>query len=185
MELPSLRRPHYFAGRLLSAEDLQAEQAYQQGKRRLLNRFLHGAGIVRGLEAELQGDTVHVQPGLALDCAGREIVVPEPTTLPLPAGDTGTVLQVAHEEREEEPTPVAGAADPPIAARWIVEGWRWSFVAADPFAGHRVRKRRFEACGGDHPVGVAWIGRRRGARRIERITTGGRLGCWIFVPRRP
>lgn len=69
-------RPRFFTGKLLSAEDLQAEQDYVRGKVRLHNRFLHGWGIVTGLGVTVdRGTTVTVSPGFALDCAGNELVL--------------------------------------------------------------------------------------------------------------
>lgn len=36
-------RNRYFYGKLLSVDDFDAEQRYMNDKRRMLNRFLHGA----------------------------------------------------------------------------------------------------------------------------------------------
>ena len=69
-------RPRFFTGELLTADDLQTEQDYFRGKLRLHNRFLHGWGIVTGLVVTIdQGTAVVVSPGLALDCAGNELVL--------------------------------------------------------------------------------------------------------------
>jgi hypothetical protein len=71
------RRPRYFHGMLLEDRDFQAEQGYHAAKRRLLNRSLHGTGIVCGLELSAKPDSKEIQisPGLALDCGGNEIWV--------------------------------------------------------------------------------------------------------------
>jgi hypothetical protein len=75
-EFRQFERPRFFAGELLTADDLQTEQDYFRGKARLHNRFLHGWGIVTGLGVTVdQGTAVHVSPGLALDCAGNELVL--------------------------------------------------------------------------------------------------------------
>jgi hypothetical protein len=86
--MTGFERPRYFAGKLVTAEDLELEQRYHIEKRCLLNRMLQGAGIVSGLEvvAGKQG-TVTVAPGLALDPNGREILVSEPRQLALPNGN--------------------------------------------------------------------------------------------------
>jgi hypothetical protein len=47
-------RPRYFAGQLLSEVDLRDEQAYQIAKQRLHNRYLHGYGVVCGLQVQLR-----------------------------------------------------------------------------------------------------------------------------------
>ncbi len=45
----SYKRTRYFHGMLLTERDFQEEQIYHQEKRRLLNRMLHGWGVVCGL----------------------------------------------------------------------------------------------------------------------------------------
>lgn len=72
-------RNKYFYGKLLSVEDFNLEQKYMNDKRRMMNRFLFGYGVVAGLHV-LQVDerTVSVESGYALDSLGREIVVDTP-----------------------------------------------------------------------------------------------------------
>jgi hypothetical protein len=71
------RRLRYFHGMLLDEKDFREEQQYHASKRRLLNRMLHGSGVVCGLE--LKGKKgkrgIQITPGLALDCSGNEIWV--------------------------------------------------------------------------------------------------------------
>ena len=71
------RRTRYFHGMLLDDKDFRAEQNYHAGKRRLLNRLLHGSGIVCGLTAcwNKKTEKIDVSSGLALDCCGNEIWV--------------------------------------------------------------------------------------------------------------
>jgi hypothetical protein len=84
-------RPHYVAGKLLTADDLELEQRYHIEKRWLLNRTFHGAGVVHGLEVATDKEgSVSVSPGLALDRYGREIEVCEREELAVP----GTVDQI-------------------------------------------------------------------------------------------
>lgn len=72
-------RNNYFYGKLLSVEDFCLEQKYGNDKRRMLNRFLHGAGVVIGMNVVGVDDTtILIESGLALDYAGREIVIDEP-----------------------------------------------------------------------------------------------------------
>lgn len=72
-------RNHYFYGKLLSVDDFRLEQKYGNDKRRMLNRFLYGAGVVTGMNVVGVDDmTILVESGLALDYAGREIVIDEP-----------------------------------------------------------------------------------------------------------
>jgi len=71
-------RPQFFAGMLLSEDDLAAIDEYVVGKRRLTNRYLFGPGVVCGLDvtcAPCDSRSVVVAPGYALDCCGNDIVV--------------------------------------------------------------------------------------------------------------
>jgi hypothetical protein len=72
------KRVRYFHGMLLTERDFQEEQIYHQEKRRLLNRMLHGWGIVCGLgvkPTKPESSKIVISPGMALDCLGNEIVV--------------------------------------------------------------------------------------------------------------
>jgi hypothetical protein len=48
-EFPDLRRPNYFFGQLLGVREFRGEQSYFREKIKLLNRTLHGHGVVCGL----------------------------------------------------------------------------------------------------------------------------------------
>lgn len=75
----SFRRPRFFAGQLLTEDDLQALTDYVVGKNRLHNRFLFGDGVVCGLTATCHpcgGGQITVSPGFALDCCGNDVLVP-------------------------------------------------------------------------------------------------------------
>lgn len=77
-------RNRYFYGKLLTVRDFDSEQRYFNHKRRLINRLLHGVGVVSGLHVVAVDDkTVSIEMGLALDQLGREIIVPAPITLKL------------------------------------------------------------------------------------------------------
>lgn len=72
-------RNRYFYGKLLSVEDFETEQKYFNDKRRTINRFLFGSGVVCGLNVvEVDDESISVERGLALDFAGREIMLDEP-----------------------------------------------------------------------------------------------------------
>lgn len=77
-ECNGLKRPRYFHGMLLDERDFKDEQAYHIKKRWLLNRMLYGCGVVCGLDLKrASGTGVSIGPGMAFDCRGREIWVPE------------------------------------------------------------------------------------------------------------
>lgn len=76
----SFVRPNFFAGQLLTEEDLGALSRYVVDKHRLQNRHLFGEGVVCGLQvvcgpcAEGSG-SVTVRPGHAIDCCGNDLVL--------------------------------------------------------------------------------------------------------------
>lgn len=77
-------RPRFFAGQLLTEDDLQTLTDYVAGKNRLHNRFLFGSGVVCGLQVKRDpcacGKLI-VNPGFAIDCCGNDIIVSCPQTL--------------------------------------------------------------------------------------------------------
>ncbi|MCA9904390.1 MAG: hypothetical protein KC547_11070, partial [Anaerolineae bacterium] len=89
------QRNHYFTGKLMAARDFIAESDYFLSHARLHNRLLHGWGIVCGLGVEEHGSSdckdrwICIQPGIALDCCGRELIVEREmcVELPLPPED--------------------------------------------------------------------------------------------------
>lgn len=74
-------RNHYFTGKLLVERDFNDEQRYFMGKERRHNQQLHGWGAVCGLKVTQHPNPacrdryVVIEPGLAIDCCGREILV--------------------------------------------------------------------------------------------------------------
>jgi hypothetical protein len=73
-----LCRPRFFAGQLLTEADLNALQDYVIEKDRRHNRYLHGWGVVCGLEVVCHPcpGSVTIRPGYAIGPYGEEIVVP-------------------------------------------------------------------------------------------------------------
>jgi hypothetical protein len=73
---PFVALNHHF-GMLLGVEDFQTEQAYHRGQQRLATSWLHGAGVVWGLDvtADLASGEVRIAPGLAFDGAGAALHV--------------------------------------------------------------------------------------------------------------
>lgn len=128
------RRVHYFHGMLLSAEDLEAEQQYHREMRYLHNR-LHGFGIVSGLDVGVSRGKVSVEPGLAIDPCGREIVLTTPLTLAPDPPREGRRwvrdLVITWHESPEDPVPslVPGAEGTTEPTRWV-EQPQISLVAA-------------------------------------------------------
>jgi len=76
--LECLCRPRFFAGQLLSEQDLNRLDHYIVEKHKLHNRHLFGSGVVCGLEvkcAPCDSGFVTVAPGYALSPCGEDIVV--------------------------------------------------------------------------------------------------------------
>jgi hypothetical protein len=91
---------------VLSDLDLVSLERYVLGKNQLHNRYLHGAGVVCGLGITRDdcSDDLIVECGYALDCHGRDIVVPSPQSFDLSAAVRACLLA-------ERSRPVC---DPPI-----------------------------------------------------------------------
>jgi hypothetical protein len=81
-----LERSRFFNGQRLFASDLQAIERFDREMRWLHNQSLHQPGIGSGFAISgRKGDReVFIQPGYAIDAEGREIVLAEPATEPVP-----------------------------------------------------------------------------------------------------
>jgi hypothetical protein len=76
-ELAAFCRNHYFYGKLLDVHHLEMEQTYFNHKRWMMNRLTLGSGVLCGLDVRITHEgQVRITPGVAIDAAGREIVVP-------------------------------------------------------------------------------------------------------------
>lgn len=98
-DLHQFQRNNYFYGKLMTVRDFGDEQSYMNEKRQLLNRILSGFGIVCGFEglsvsAPDGGNVSILLPtgGVALDCCGREIVVPDGSLKKIVNEKTGSTL---------------------------------------------------------------------------------------------
>lgn len=71
-------RNNFFYGKLMDTDQFQKDQYYFNQKRWLMNRLVLGSGVVCGLNVvpDLNG-MLRIEPGIAVDGLGREIVVPE------------------------------------------------------------------------------------------------------------
>ncbi len=127
--LATPERNAYFFGKLLGVSDFDLEQDYFNSKRWLMNRLLAGSGVVCGLGVApaVDGTRLVIEPGVAIDGWGREIIVPEqslpfdPRVLRDAEGNTsgsiegeGTVvISLCYHECGAEPAPVlAPGCDP-------------------------------------------------------------------------
>lgn len=90
-----LTRLNYYQRQFLNAQDFRDEQSYHRGMRRRHNVGPHTWGIVVGLELiekPREGDAqfvdIWLQPGMAIDGYGREILVLQPQKLDAVAFDS-------------------------------------------------------------------------------------------------
>jgi hypothetical protein len=115
----TLRRLNPFEGLCLTADDLRDEQLYH---RRALNRhalYMHGFGIVQGLQVELEQRkkkyTAVIKAGYGLTRDGQGVHLRQDVIVPLevPKQDGEYLLWLFHVERPDEETarPVFDTAD--------------------------------------------------------------------------
>lgn len=97
-----LERLQYRQGQLLRSRDFRDQAAIEAQLRWWHNRALHNAfGVAEGLSVEVNSNSVIVQPGLAYDCFGRELILAAPGKLrvpPKPAAATQLTLVVRYRE---------------------------------------------------------------------------------------
>lgn len=96
--LECLCRPRFFAGQLLTEDNLNHLNQYIIKKNQLHNRYLHGTGVVCGLEvscAPCDDQSVQISEGYALSPCGNDIVVC--------AQDSVDICELLKECRSNEP----------------------------------------------------------------------------------
>jgi hypothetical protein len=112
-------RNRYFYGLLMDAERFQKDQNYFNGKRWMSNRFATGPGVLCGLALTYSAGALTLSPGIAIDLAGREIIVPVVTPIDIshltdaqgnptgavPAGST-ILIFIAYAEQKIDPVAV-------------------------------------------------------------------------------
>ena len=119
-------RPRFYDGQYLSAEALALAQDYVRERLRRRNLFLHGSGVVCGLEVTcgpLPG-YVTVARGYAIDGCGEDVFVPGPTPFDVagnlpPSGDDPCVRPTLVFETG---LPVAAPANVAVRRAAVTEG---------------------------------------------------------------
>jgi hypothetical protein len=166
-EYNQLERPNYFNGKLLSADDFQLEQNYQRDRWRRTNRFLHGWGVVSGLKVWIEdGAMVVVSPGLALDCAGNELVLAAPERIALTSLTGKLFITIRYQETAIAPQPsTQGATE---FAR-IREGTSIELSVANPAEDHRKMGAGSPGCGVCHALCLATISQRGSNWRVTPV----------------
>ncbi len=149
-----LERPNFFDGKLLTAADLQGEQDYAREKANLHNRFVHGWGIVSGLSVSEDQGRLVITPGLALDCAGNELVLPEPEHILLSdlSGRHYVTIEYLEVLVGQEPSPQGE-----LQFARIREAVRVGLACTNPGAGHSGMSTGSPGCGQSHALCLATV----------------------------
>ncbi len=108
----AIKRLNYFNGQFLREEDFTEEQTYHLDMRRRHNLRLHTPGIVFGLAVTPGTGKVTVQPGMAIDVQGREIILDTATDVPI---TVATDITISYKEDTTDQTSETGVAG---SKRW-------------------------------------------------------------------
>lgn len=111
-----LEKNRYFPYKRMRASDFSRELQYIDHKFQLLNHWVFGTGPAFGLEVQrLDGESLLVSPGIAVDELGRYLIVDEPAVCrlrTLPGFDVLTgesaLLWLSYQEEKKDPVFVAG-----------------------------------------------------------------------------
>lgn len=143
--MPSLIRPNYFNGQLLTQADFQLEQDYLIARSRRHNLIAHGIGIAKGLVVSTvpkgTPPAVVVSPGAAIDPAGNEIELDQPRELIITAPGRAFCVVIRQVERPINPVP-ARTADG-VAFTQIEEDCEIALLADGLVAGGDLVLARF------------------------------------------
>ncbi len=174
-------RPNFFNGQLLTAADFTDEQEYFRQKLKRHNRFLHGSGVVFGLGLALQGNLVVVQPGLALDCAGNEILVAQVQLADLPDIIRDLYVVIAYKEYSADNVPVVGgtgeAPGETVQPSRIVEGFAIGFSTELPACSLPAGAGQPLTCGEAHSLALGQLLHRRGRWQLNRAFRRKVIAC--------
>ena len=145
----------FFAGKLLTVADLEQEQNYLVARFRRHNRFLHGWGIVAGLTVSTDGNSgITVEPGLAIDCAGIELLLPEPAHVQLVGLSGMQFVTIGYCELLVAPQP-APNGDTEFSR--VRESVKVELQGSNPALGHRGKGVGTPGCGQQHPLCLATL----------------------------
>jgi hypothetical protein len=175
-ETQSLKRLRYFTGQVLTAESLELEQQYFREKLKRHNRTLHGFGIVSGLKVGVRPGQIIVEPGLALDCEGNELVVPGAQTVGVaPATDRLRSAYVCVRYVESQTDEIPAVPNEPATTienvtrpSTITEGFAIEVAHDNCNQGHRHLRARWLACGEPHALTIAKLKHTVRGWRVER-----------------
>ncbi len=158
-----LKRPNFFSGKLLTAEDLAQEQEYVLDKFRRHNRTLHGFGIISGLKVSARAGQVSVEPGFALDCEGNELVIGSAQSIVAPKAE-GNCVRFVNLRFVLKHSGGMLKTEP----KESIESFELSLDDENCNRGHRHLRARWLACGHAHALTIAKLRCSSGKWRLER-----------------
>ena len=173
-ESKPFERLRYFTGQMLTAENFELEQQYFREKSKLHNRSLHGFGIVSGLKVSVNAGQIVVEPGLALDCEGNELMVTATQSIAAPLKNdnwTSAYVNVSYAEENTDPVPAVPeplTSDNLAEASTITEGVAVLIAQENCNRGHRHLRARWLACGKPHALTIAKLKHSSQGWRVER-----------------
>lgn len=152
-----LCRPRFFAGQLLSEQDLNRLDQYIKNKNRLHVRNLHGWGVVNGLKVLCEPcSSIKVTQGYAINPCGDDIVVCEATSV-----DICSLINKCKQSRMNydcKPTGHAGSSTKPNASscedveeEWVlaIQYEEWPSRGVTPLRGNSCNTSKSScSCGG-------------------------------------
>lgn len=159
-------RPHYYVGKLLTTDDFLTEQQYFIAKQRRHNRFCHGWGVVHGLTVSATHSCICIDPGIAIDCAGNEILLDSPAQNNIPKELTEFYVTVKFTETLIKPVPALSPDSIQGEFSRIREGCHVELVADDPTVDHNEFGVGTPGCGCHHAVSIAHVSAERREWRI-------------------
>ena len=173
-ESKPFERLRYFTGQMLTAESFKIEQQYFREKSKLHNRSLHGFGIISGLKVIVDAGQIVVEPGLALDCEGNELVIAAAQSIVAPLKSdnwTSAYVNLSYAEENTDPVPAVPeplTSDSLAQASTITEGFAIVVAQENCNRGHRHLRARWLACGNPHALTIAKVRHSSHGWRVER-----------------
>jgi len=115
-----IKRLNYYDQQFLREPDFTDEQKYHNNMRRRLNRSLHTTGVVEGLVVTKKNDQeITVSTGMALDGAGREIVLADPRDVLVDVSVAGNkFVIIKYTEEQTDPPPPEYMISEADRTRW-------------------------------------------------------------------
>jgi len=123
-----LRRLRSFEGLCLTVDDIADEQRYHRDNLHRHNLFLHGHGLVQGLQVRLEPAAegrwqAIIQAGFGITALGQQVYLPQAAavTLPVPKRDGFYMLWLFHVETDDPASLRPSFGDGPEEAARVIE----------------------------------------------------------------